>query len=72
MNRAERAFALLKQRGTIRMGDVAKIDQSEVYCFRNAISEAKKLAAAEGKIISHSYGKEWRDNSYTLVDNAQS
>ena len=66
MNRAQAAYAMLKEKGTVRMGDVPREGPLNFYIFRNAVSEAKSLAAADGFVITHSYGKTWQDNSYTL------
>lgn len=66
MNRAQAAYAMLKEKGTVRMGDVPREGPLNFYIFRNAVSEAKSLAAADGFVITHAYGKTWQDNSYTL------
>ena len=66
MNRAQAAYQMLKERGTVRMGDVPREGSLNFYTYRNAIAEAKALAAADGYVIVHAYGKTWKDNSYTL------
>ena len=66
MNRAQMAYALMKEKGTVRMGDLPQGGTLNVYTGRNAFAEAKSLAAADGFAIIHSYGKTWLDNSYTL------
>lgn len=66
MNRAQAAYAMLKEKGTVRMGDLPQGGTLNVYTGRNAFAEAKALAAADGYVITHSYGKAWQDNSYTL------
>ena len=66
MNRAQIAYAMLKERVTVRMGDVPREGSLNFYTYRNAIAEAKALAAADGYVIVHAYGKTWQDNSYTL------
>lgn len=66
MNRAQMAYQMLKERGTVRMGDLPQGGTLNVYTGRNSFAEAKALAAADGYVITHSYGKDWKDNSYTL------
>lgn len=66
MNRAIAAYQMLKERGTVRMGDLPREGTLNSYTGRNAFAEAKALAAADGYIIVHSNGKTWKDNSYTL------
>jgi len=66
MNRAQAAYAMLKEKGTVRMGDLPREGVLNVYTGRNAFAESKPLAAADGYVIIHSYGKTWQDNSYTL------
>ena len=66
MNRAQMAYQMLKERGTVRMGDLPPAGTLNSYTGRNAFAEAKVLAAADGFVIVHSYGKTWQDNSYTL------
>ena len=66
MNRAQAAYAMLKERGTVRMGDLPPAGTLNSYTGRNAFAEAKSLAAADGFVITHSYGKTWQDNSYTI------
>ena len=66
MNRAQAAYAMLKEKGTVRMGDVPREGSLNFYTYRNAIAEAKAIAAADGYVIVHAYGKTWQDNSYTL------
>ena len=67
MNRAELAYALLKEKGTVRMGDLPRAGTLNSYTGRNAFSEAKPMAAADGCEIRHEYGETWEDNRYTLV-----
>ena len=66
MNRAQAAYAMLKEKGTVRMGDLPREGLMNAYTGRNSFSEAKALAAADGYVIVHAYGKTWQDNSYTL------
>jgi len=66
MNRAQAAYAMLKEKGTVRMGDLPREGLMNAYTGRNSFSEAKPLAAADGFVIVHAYGKTWQDNSYTL------
>lgn len=68
MNRAQLAYQMLKENGTVRMGDLPREGVLNGYTGRNAFAEAKSLAAADGFIITHSYGKDWKDNSYTLQE----
>lgn len=67
MNRAELAYALLKEKGTVRMGDLPRAGTLNSYTGRNAFSEAKPMAAADGCEIRHEYGDTWEDNRYTLI-----
>ncbi len=67
MNRAELAYALLKEKGTVRMGDLPRAGTLNSYTGRNAFSEAKPMAAADGCEIRHEYGETWEDNRYTLA-----
>lgn len=66
MNRAQAAYTMLKERGTVRMGDLPPAGTLNSYTGRNAFAEAKALAAADGYVITHAYGKDWKENSYTL------
>lgn len=66
MNRAQIAYQMLKEKGTVRMGDLPQGGTLNVYTGRNSFAEAKALAAADGYVITHAYGKDWKDNSYTL------
>lgn len=66
MNRSELAYALLKEKGTVRMGDLPRSGTLNSYTGRNAFAEAKPLAAADGFEIIHAYGDSWEGNSYTL------
>lgn len=68
MNRAQIAYAMLKERGTVRMGDLPREGTLNSYTGRNAFAEAKALAAADGYVIVHACGKTWQDNSYTLQE----
>lgn len=66
MNRAHLAYAMLKEKGTVRMGDIPEAGTLNRYTARNSFAEAKTLAAADGCEIVHAYGKGWAENSYTL------
>lgn len=66
MNRAALAYAMLKEKGTVRMGDLPRSGSLNAYSGRNAFSEAKVLAAQDGCTIRHEFGKTWEDNRYTL------
>lgn len=66
MNRAQLAYQMLKEKGTVRMGDLPDGGTLNKYTGRNAFAEAKVMAAADGCEIVHAYGKDWKDNSYTL------
>lgn len=66
MNRAQAAYQMLKEKRTVRMGDLPREGTLNSYTGRNAFAEAKALAAADGLVITHAYGKTWQDNSYTL------
>jgi hypothetical protein len=66
MNRAQLAYQMLKEKGTVRMGDLPREGVLNFYTERNAFAEAKAMAAADGCEIVHAYGKGWQENSYTL------
>lgn len=66
MNRAQLAYQMLKEKGTVRMGDLPDGGTLNKYTGRNAFAEAKVMAAADGCEIVHAYGKDWKENSYTL------
>jgi hypothetical protein len=66
MSRSDFAWELLKEYGTVTMGLVSDRYPDKVYTFRNAIAELKPKAAAEGYMIEHINGKDWRENGYKL------
>jgi len=65
MNRAQFALDLLQKHGTVTMAMIADNWPERVYCFRNSISECKKLLPAGCQIVAHIKG-EWKDHAYTL------
>lgn len=66
MNRAQLAYTMLKEKGTVRMGDIPQGGPLNRYLARNAFAEAKALAAADGYVITHTNGKTFLENAYTL------
>lgn len=66
MNRAQLAYQMLKERGTVRMGDIPQGGPLNRYLARNAFAEAKALAATDGFAITHTNGKTFLENAYTL------
>lgn len=66
MNRAQLAYQMLKEKGTVRMGDIPQGGPLNRYLARNAFAEAKALAAADGFAITHTNGKTFLENAYTL------
>ena len=65
MNRADVAIRLLMQLGTVTNEYIAAHYPHRVYCWRNAVAEAKKILPPGCEIVANMKG-EWKNRAYTL------